>query len=179
MKKVVIISSTNRKGGNSEILAQNFKKGAIDSGYNVDFIFLRDIKMEFCKGCLACQKIHKCIINDDINSLLEKIRKSDVIAFATPIYYYSISGQLKTFLDRMNPLYGNDYNFREIYFMASAFDSSEKAFNIAIKDIEGWISCFEKSELKGVILGKGLGDIKDAEKNKNLLDKAYSMGKNI
>ncbi len=179
MKKAFIISSTKRIGGNSDILAKKFRDGALDAGNKVSFISIKDLKMEFCKGCLACQKLHRCIINDDINDLLEKIKESDVIVFATPIYYYSVSGQLKTFLDRMNPLYNTDYSFRDIYFIASAFDSNDEAFNVAIKDIEGFASCFEKSSLKGTVLGKGLGDAKDAEKHKDLLDKAYDMGKNI
>ena len=62
---------------------------------------------------MACQKTHRCVINDDATLIAEKVQCSDVLVLVSPIYYYEMSGQLKTMLDRMNPLYGGDYRFRE------------------------------------------------------------------
>ena len=102
-KKLVLIYSSFRKNGNSERLAKEFERGAQESGLNVQSIFLRDLKYGFCRGCLACEKTYKCIQKDDIASVIDIVANADILAFATPVYYYSVSGQLKTFLDRMNP----------------------------------------------------------------------------
>ena len=98
MKNVLIINSTYRKGGNSEILAAEFAKGASEAGNMVNTIHLREIKMNFCIGYLSCLKTGKCVLSDDINEILPLVQNADVIVFATPVYYYSMSGQLKTFL---------------------------------------------------------------------------------
>ena len=102
MKNVVVISSSLRNGSNSEMLAKEFIRGA-SIKHNVEYISLKDINLKFCLGCLLCQKTGKCVINDDIRQYLEKISNADVLVFATPIYYYCMSGQLKTFLERLNP----------------------------------------------------------------------------
>ena len=96
MKKVLVLSSSLRKGSNSETLAQEFAKGAAEAGNKVEFESLRGKKIGFCMGCLACQKKGKCVIKDDANAITKKMESADVIVFATPIYYYEMSGQPKT-----------------------------------------------------------------------------------
>ena len=80
---------------------------------------------------------------------------ADVIAFATPIYYYGMCGQMKTLLDRSNPLFPSDYAFRDIYLLATAADSAESSMDGAVKGLGGWIACFEKAALRGVVRGTG------------------------
>ena len=94
MKNVVVISSSLRNGSNSEILAQEFVKGASLKN-NVEYISLKDINLKFCLGCLSCQRTGKCVINDDVKDYLEKISSADILVFATPIYYYSMSANLR------------------------------------------------------------------------------------
>jgi len=177
-KKVVIISSTYRKGGNSELLAKQFEKGAIESGNEVETIYLRDININFCRGCFACLNLKHCVLKDDATELMEKVKNADVICFATPIYYYAVSGQLKTFLDRMNPIFSAGHNFKGVYLLTSANDTDPKAMDGAIKDIQGWIDCFDGVELKGVVKGNGTNDIGDILKHENKLEEAYEFGKN-
>ncbi len=178
VKNVLAISSTLRKNGNSEILAREFLRGAQESGHNVEFITLQNKDIKFCKGCMACQKMGSCVIKDDSNEIVEKMKNADVIVFATPIYYYEMSGQLKTLLDRANCLYDSDYKFRDIYFIATAADSDSHSADIAIAGIKGWISCYEKSKLKGKILGAGVDDI-GAIKDKPAMKQAYIKGKEL
>lgn len=111
MKKIAIISSTPRKNGNSEILAEEFARGARESGNEVKRFDVRDIDLKFCRGCLACQKTSACVIDDGMNEICDEISGADVLVFATPVYYYSVSGQLKTFLDRLNPLFARENRF--------------------------------------------------------------------
>lgn len=177
-KNVLVISSTLRKSGNSEILAQEFMKGAKDAGNNVEFVTLQNKEIKFCKGCLACQKIGHCVIKDDSNEIVEKMERSDVIVFASPIYYYEMSGQLKTLLDRANALYSLDYKFRDIYFLSTAADSSSHAADIATNGIKGWVACFPKAQLKGSVLGAGVEAIGDIQNN-SAMKKAYEMGREV
>ena len=99
-KKVLIISSSPRKGGNSETLAAAFAKGAREAGHQVETVYLREKQVGFCKGCLACLKLGHCVIQDDAVDIAAKMHDADVLVFATPVYYYCVSGQLKTMLDR-------------------------------------------------------------------------------
>lgn len=178
MKKILVISSSLRAKSNSECLANSFANGAIDAGNEVEIINLKDKNLAFCKGCLACQKIGKCVINDDANAITDKMEQADVIAFASPVYYYSISGQLKTLIDRANSLYSRNYKFRDIYFLSTAAEDEKETFEGAEKAIQGWIDCFEKAELKGKVYCGGVNNGGDIKEN-TTLQNAYEMGKNV
>lgn len=178
-KKILIISTSMRKGGNSDILADEFMKGAKENGNQVEKISLINKQIGFCKGCLACQKTQKCITKDDAVEIAEKVKNADIVVFATPIYYYEMSGQMKTLLDRLNPLFPSDYSFCEVYMIASAADDNPEAMDGAVKGLQGWISCFDKAKLSGVIRGVGVKDIGDIQHNEKLLREAYEMGKGI
>ncbi len=177
-KNVLIISSSPRRGGNSEQLAYAFEKGASEAGNNVEVVCLYNKKISFCKGCLSCQKTNRCIIHDDAVNIAEKMLNADVIVFATPVYYYSVSGQLKTMLDRANPLYSADYAFRDIYLLASAAEDEESTCDGCVKVIEGWTDCFEKARFAGKVFAGGVNDIGDIKGHK-ALNNAYEMGKSV
>ena len=114
MKKVLIISTSLRGNANSEILAHETEQGAKDVGHEVEFISLKGKEIKFCKGCLACQKLGKCVIKDDAIEITEKMKEADVIVWATPIYYYEMSGQMKTLIDRANSLFATGKNFTDL-----------------------------------------------------------------
>ncbi len=177
-KKVLIISTSPRKGGNSDTLAEEFARGAREAGHEVEKIGLWDKTIGFCRGCLACQKTGRCVIHDDADMIAQKMLTADVIVFATPIYYYEMSGQMKTMLDRGNPLYSSDYAFREIYLLATAADTDDSAMDGAAKGLEGWISCFEKARLAGMVFGGGADAIGTIQRNP-ALNEAYEMGKAV
>lgn len=179
MKNVLIVSSSLRGGSNSEILAHEAEKGAIDAGNDVEFLSLKGKDIKFCIGCLTCQQTHKCVLKDDMADLIAKVQNADAIIFATPIYYYEMSGQLKTFLDRCNPLYSQENKFKDVYLITSAYDSSEKAADRAINGLKGWIECFEQSRFVGALIGGGIDAPKSAASREDLLKKAYELGKNI
>ena len=177
MKKVLVLSSSLRKGSNSENLAQEFAKGAAEAGNKVEFESLRGKKIGFCMGCLACQKKGKCVIKDDAPAITKKMESADVIVFATPIYYYEMSGQLKTMLDRCNPLYPADYAFRDVYLLASSADESPSAMDGAVKDIEGWVECFPKARLAGVVRGTGVTAEGDIQGHPGVLEESRKLGR--
>ena len=179
MKKVLIISTSLRAGSNSEILAKEVAKGAKEKGHKVEFVSLKNKKIAFCKGCLACQKLGKCAIKDDANKITEKIKKSDVIVWATPVYYYEMSGQMKTVIDRANSLYSSNYKFREVYLVTTSTEDSKDVADRVISGVQGWIDCFDNVKLKKTLSGGGAEGPNDAKNMPNLLKKAYEMGKNI
>lgn len=178
MKRIVVISSTYRKGGNSEVLAEKFAKGAKDAGNDVKMIHLRDLKVGYCIGCMSCLKTGKCALRDDINEILPIIKNAEVLVFATPVYYYSMSGQLKTFLDRLNPLYGQQISFKQVYLLTSAAENSKSAMNGTISGIHGWIDCFDGVKLSGVVYGIG-ADAVGAIYDTDAVNEAYEMGKSV
>ena len=180
MKKVTVISSSLRKNSNSEILANEFIKGAKENSNEINPINLKDIKMQFCIGCLSCVKTHKCVLKDGVTKkMLDEICNSDVIVFVTPVYYYAVSGQLKTFIDRMNPIYSMDYKFKDIYVISTAAEDEVRTFKGIKEDIKGFIDCYEGTKVKGTLFAGGLEKTGDAKKDKASLKKAYEMGNKI
>lgn len=177
-KKILVITSSMRRGGNSETLADAFARGAAEAGCSVEKIALADYELKYCKGCLACQKTGKCVIKDGTERILAKMTEADVIAFATPVYYYEMSGQMKTMLDRSNPLFGTDYGFRDIYLFTAAADESEDADERVLCGLQGWIECFDKAELKGSVLAAG-ADAAGSVKGNPALERAYEMGRAV
>ncbi|MDE7394927.1 MAG: flavodoxin family protein [Clostridiales bacterium] len=178
MKKVIVVTSSPRKGGNSEVLAQQFVEGAKAAGNDVRLIAVRDIGLQFCTGCMVCQTHKKCVLGDKMNELYDAFQNADVLVFATPIYYYAVSGQLKTLLDRLNPLYTRENKFKEVYLLTTAADDADSAADGAVKDIQGWIDCFEGVALGGVLRGMGVTE-KGEINNTDYPQKAYEMGKSI
>lgn len=158
MKKVLIITSSLRGRSNSDILAAAFAEGAREAGHEVTEISLKGKTVGFCRGCLACQKTGRCVIADDARPICDAVKDADVLVFASPVYYYSISGQLKTLLDRLNPLFAADYAFREVYFLSSAAEDSEEAEEGPKTAVQGWVDCFEQARLAGTVFAGGFGD---------------------
>lgn len=177
-KKILIIATSLRKQSNSDILAAAFAKGALEAGNQVEQISLRGKDIRFCTGCLACQKTQRCVIGDDAAEIVQKMLSADAIAFATPIYFYEMAGQMKTLLDRSNPLFPSEYAFRDIYLLATAADTNESAMDGAVKGLQGWIDCFEKARLKGVIRGVGIDRPEAAGNVPEVLRAAWALGKN-
>lgn len=178
MKKILVISTSLRLGSNSEALADAFAQGASDAGHQVEKITLRGRTIHFCRGCLACQRTQTCVINDDAVEIVAKMHDADVIAFATPIYYYEMSGQMKTLLDRANPLYLSDYRFRDIYMLTSAAEDEASTPERAITGLTGWIDCFEKARFAGSVFAGGVNAPEDA-KGHPALTEAYNIGRSI
>lgn len=156
-KKILIITSSLRKGSNSDRLAEAFAGGAEEAGNTVDTVSLKGKDIRFCIGCLACQATERCVLKDDVPEIMEKVKNADVLAFASPVYYYSVSGQLKTLLDRLNPLYPSDYKFRDVYFLSAAQEDDKAAFEGSVTAIQGWIDCFPKARLAGTVFAGGVG----------------------
>lgn len=175
MSRILIIETSLRNKSNSDILAEKFAEGARAAGSDVEVISLKGKKIAFCVGCNTCQKTRKCAINDDAREIVSKMHDADVIAFATPIYYYEMSGQMKTLLDRANPLFDSDYKFRKIYFIGTAAEDEEETPSRAISGLNGWIDCFDRAEFAGSVFVGRVTDPEEISDNEKL-GKAYEAG---
>jgi multimeric flavodoxin WrbA len=178
MKKIVIISTSLRPGSNSNALAEQFAEGAKVAGNEVEFISLRGKEIKFCIGCLSCQKTGACVFKDDVPAIMDSVLNADVVCWATPIYYYEMSGQMKTLIDRMNAMYPKDYRFRDIYLLTTATEDEEYTPKGAEKGLQGWIDCFEKASLKGHLFCGGVTSPRDITGN-DKLQEAFELGKNV
>ena len=179
MSNVLVISTSLRARSNSDVLTERLIAGARDAGHAVEHISLKGKEIKYCIGCLSCMKTQRCVQKDDAAGIAEKVKQADVLVFATPIYYYEMSGQMKTLLDRMNPLYGTDYRFRRVYLLSTAADSAPGTDERAVSGLQGWIECFEKAEFGGALFCGGLNEPGEAANSSDALERAYDFGKNL
>ena len=140
-KKVLIISSSPRKGGNSDLLCDEFMKGAIEAGNEVEKIFLKDKTVHPCTGCSVCSMYGKpCPQKDDAAGIVEKMIAADVIVMATPVYFYTMSGQMKIMIDRCCARYTEITN-KEFYFIIAAAENDKAMMERTIDGFRGFLDC--------------------------------------
>ncbi len=176
-KNILVLSGSFRKGGNSDVLCDEFIKGALEAGNKVEKIYVNDKKINYCRGCGVCNTTHKCVQKDDMAEILDKMIKADVIVMATPIYFYTMNGQMKTLIDRTVPKYTEISN-KEFYFIVAAADNSHANMEKALEGFRGFTQdCLDDAKEKGIIYGTGAWNIGDI-KGKPAMKEAFEMGKN-
>ena len=177
MSRVLVISTSLRAKSNSDILTEQLVSGAKDAGHQVELVSLKGRNIGFCRGCLACQKTQKCILEDDAGAIAEKVKQADTLVFVTPIYYYEMSGQMKTLLDRMNPLYTTDYRFRKVYLLSVAAEDEPFVPEKAVSGLQGWVECFGKAEFAGSLFCGGNSTAGEVSQKTEELKEAYDFGR--
>ena len=175
-KKVLVIETSLRPNSNSDALAAEFARGAEEAGNDVSVVSLKGKTINFCRGCNACQKTGKCVQSDDAAAIVDAVRESDVLCFATPIYYYEMSGQMKTLLDRLNPLFAGDYSFRNVYILTSGAEEADFVPANAKTGLQGWVDCFSKASLSGMVFGGG-ADAPGSIAGNKAISEAYERGR--
>lgn len=176
-KKVLLISASPRRNGNSDILCDEFMLGAKDAGNEVEKLFLGDKKINYCSGCYACEKNGICVQKDDMKEILQKMIDSDVIVMATPVYFYTMDGQMKTLIDRTVARY-TEINNKDFYFIATSAVNSKELIERTFDGFRGFTSCLNGAKEKGIIYGVGAwqkGEIKETKAMKE----SYEMGKSV
>lgn len=177
--KVLVISSSPRKGGNSDSLCDSFIKGAQESGHSVTKVFLKDKKINYCTGCGFCNTndYTACSQKDDMAEILEQMVNTDVIVMATPVYFYAMCAQMKTFIDRCCSRYTHIIN-KNFYFILTAADDNKNALSRTVEEFRGFLDCLENPKEKGILYGTGVWKKGDVDST-TLLQEAYNMGKSI
>jgi len=182
MKKILGVTGSPRKNGNTDILVSRILAGAEQAGAEVEMIFLRDLEIKECDGCYACWKGKPCPKRDDMNDLYPKIIASDVIVFGTPVYWFGPTALMKAFLDRF--VYFNGPKTRKLIqgklaVLAVPFEDT------ALETAAPLAAMFEMSldylemKLIGKILVPGVGRQGDIRKKKNRLQQAFQLGKSL
>ena len=176
-KKILILSGSPRRGGNSDLLCDEFSRGAEDAGNNVEKIFLRDKKIGYCNACYYCRSHEgQCAIQDDMSEIISKIQQADVLVLASPVYFYSVDAQMKTVIDRCVAQWTAIKN-KEFYYIMTCADEDTSAMDCTLECFRGFAVCLSDSTEKGVLYGTGVYELGKI-KGKQTMHEAYEMGKN-
>lgn len=174
-KKVVVLSGSPRRGGNSDLLCDRFVEAARESGNEVEKIFVREKKINYCTGCGTCFNGDKpCPQKDDMVAVLDEMIAADVIVMATPVYFYTMNGQMKTLIDRTCARY-TEIKDKEFYFIITAADGNKRSLERTLEEFRGFTLCLGGAKEKGVIYGTGVWE-KGEVIDKPLMEEAYQMG---
>ncbi len=177
-KKVLILSGSPRVGGNSDLLCDEFMKGALEAGNRVEKINVATRKIGFCRGCYHCEShAGVCALKDDMAEVLEKMLAADAIVMATPVYFYAICAQLKAVIDRSVARW-LEFKDKEFYYIMTSAEDSDEVMACTLECLRGFAACLEGSVEKGVVYGKGVQG-KGEVKGSPYMKQAYEMGKRV
>nr|WP_321396681.1 flavodoxin family protein [uncultured Desulfobacter sp.] len=175
-KKIVLISASPRKGGNSDLLCDEFMHGAAEAGHTAEKIRLADRNIQYCTGCCACiSNQGTCVQPDDMNEIFKKILDADVLVLATPVYFHAMNAQMKTFIDRTCPIYSMIRN-KDVYYIISAA-GGQMPVDRAVKSLQVYTNCLSGITEKGVISATGIWDA-GLVNGTPAMAQAYTAGKN-
>ncbi len=175
-KKVLILSGSPRKDGNSDILCDEFARGARQAGHEVEKIRVAEKNIGFCRACYACRETGECVIKDGMAEVMQKMIDCDVMVLASPVYFYSIDAQLKAVIDRSVARWTQVKN-KEFYYIVTAADSEKESAEATLGCFRGYADCVDGAKERGVIYGMGVYD-KGEVKNTRAMQEAYEAGKN-
>lgn len=181
-KQILILKSSPRPLGNSAVLAEQAANGAKEAGANVESFFLPGMNIRACDGCDFCQNGGVCIVEDDMQTLYPKLLAADAILLASPIYWFTYTAQLKTFIDRWYALWNSKHDaFQGKSFgVILTYGDTDLYTSGGINAIHTLETMFRFLRVKHVEWVYGsLMDIGDAQKDPELMQKAYHMGNHL
>ena len=187
---VLGISGSPRRDGNTELLLKEFLRGARASGHETELFIINKVKISPCTSCDSCQKNGQCIIDDDMQSMYNRLLEADYIVFASPIYFGGVSAQLKSFIDRCQALWSRKYILKETlispekenrsgYFISTAGSTNaRKFFEGAIIVIKAVFHVLDIT-YKGELLYPSMENKGDIIKHPDALQKAFKTGMSL
>lgn len=175
MKKVLILSASPRKMGNSDLLCRQFGKGAEEAGHCVEQIYLYDKKIGFCRACYACFRSGQCILKDDMAEILEKMQSADVLVVSTPTYFLTMNGMLKTTIDRFLPKW-QELGGHEVYLIITGHDGRE-GLKLVGQELTTVFTELGNT-VRGIIWGEGVWQ-KGEVKATKAMNEAYLAGRSL
>lgn len=176
-KKILVLSGSPRKQGNSDLLCDEFMRGAVQAGHDVEKIRVQEKKIACCMACYACRDTGNCIIKDDMSEIMQKMIECDVMVLASPVYFYSIDAQLKAVIDRSVCRWTEVKN-KEMYYIMTAADGEKSSMDTTLACFRGYADCIDGAVERGIIFGTGVyqaGEIKATK----YMQEAYEMGRNV
>ena len=180
-KEILILNGSPRINGNTAVLSEQLASGARDSGAVAEIVYLHGLDIQPCDACDSCQLTGKgCVIGDDMEDIYSKLRSSDSIVVATPVYWFSMTAQMKLCMDRWyaleseSELKGKRLALLMVYGDSDLYTSGGIT---VIRTLEG--SCrYVGMDFNGIVHGSAM-DIGDAEKNPILMEQAFQLGKSL
>lgn len=177
-KKVLILSGSPRKGGNSDVLCDEFARGAAEAGNDVEKIRVAEKNVVPCSACYYCKESNgKCVYKDDMADILQKMIDADVLVLASPVYFYSVDAQLKAVIDRTVARW-LEVRDKEFYYIVTMADEELSSADTTLACFRGYADCVDGAKEMGVIIGNGVYQ-KDEIRNCDCMKGAYEMGKNV
>ena len=174
---ILILSGSPRKGGNTELLAEVFAKGAAEH-HHVEIVSVRDYKVNPCLGCNACFNTNGiCAQKDDMAAIYEKMNQADMLVTASPVYFYGISAQLKAVIDRFHNPIRDTFHIKKMALLLVGAATLPELFDAILTEYNLCVKFFDIEDA-GKILVRGVKDKGDI-KNSNALNEAYALGLSI
>ena len=174
---ILIISGSPRKGGNTELLAETFAKGAA-AHHHVEIVSVRDYKVNPCLGCNCCFKTDGiCVQKDDMAAIYEKMSQADMLVIVSPVYFYGISSQLKAVIDRFHNPTRDSFHIKKMALLLAGAAALPELFDAILTEYNLCLEFFNIEDA-GKVLVRGVKDKGDI-KGTRFLDDAYQLGISI
>ena len=176
--KIVVLEGSPNKNGSSNMLAEQFIKGALETGHQVEVIDAARAKIHPCTGCIHCGYDGPCIQKDEMEQIRESILGADMMVFVTPLYYYGMSAQLKALVDRFCA-FNNSIHRKHMKsaLLTVAWNSDDWTFD-ALETHYKTLVRYLNLEDMGMILGYGCGT-PSMTQHSSYPQKAYQLGKQL
>lgn len=191
MKNILVILGGGRPRGNTRQLVDAFVKGAVDAGHQTEVVSLNEKQVNGCIGCNACRFGKPCVQKDDFNSLIPAIKNADLIVFASPLYFWTLSSKIKAFIERFYCIVEEDdapplgryekYPVRDCALLMTSADDYFWTFEQAVSYYNFALVNYIGFHDRGMLLAGGCGDTngKPQINKTDYLEKAYKFGKTI
>lgn len=175
MKHILILSGSPRRGGNSDLLCDQFMAGAQAAGHQVEKIFVAGQRIAPCTGCYAC-RTGRCIFQDDAPAIVEKMLQADVIVLGTAVYFYSMTAQLKALIDRSVMVYPRIQG--KVFYYIMTMGDDEPAFDSTLAALRGFAACCDGSTEGGMVKAHNLYPA-GAVRETPFMQEAYDLGRSV
>ncbi|MBQ9673014.1 MAG: flavodoxin family protein [Ruminococcus sp.] len=177
MSKIVILVGSMRKGGNTDLLSASFAEGAKRNN-EVELVSVADYNVNPCIGCNSCftREKNECFQNDDMNLIYEKLKKSDIVVIASPVYFYGLSAELKAIIDRLHTPMRNEFNIKKLALILVGAATLPELFDPIIMQYKLVMNFFNLKDC-GMVLVRGAKDRGDV--SEDALKEAYNLGASI
>ena len=175
MSRIIILSGSMRRGGNTDLLAQAFAKGAAEKN-SVEIISVADYKVNLCIGCNTCfdRKENKCFQNDDMSAIYEKLKTADLLVIASPVYFYGISASLKAIIDRLHTPMRNEFQIKKLALICVGAATLPELFDSIKTQYQLVLNYFNLQDA-GMVLVRGAAE-KGAVADSEFIKEAYKLG---
>jgi len=186
--KVLGIHGSPRRGGNTELLLKEFLRGCMDGGAEVEEVFLRELKISPCLEIYACKKTGECPIQDDMKPLYQKLVDADILAVASPVFFFAVSAHLKAMIDRCQALWARKYLLRQPVapgrtgrkgiFLAVGGAKLGKIFDGPLLTMKYFFDALDRTFVRS-LLYKGVDEKGEIRQHPTAMAEAYALGKGM